>query len=219
MSFTSEIRDFTKNLKLATADLSPQSIAKELASLARSSLSDVIRSGEGSERYDRYVNGHFGADENTVVAPGPILYDFHWWNEIIEYAISVLQDRSPVLSGLFKSSWMAMIDGAVTTDYADIPIAATVMIVNTQPYARKIEVGHTKMSVPHGVAEDSVLVVRRRFGNVAEIKKTMTTIPNGYILKGVFTKGGRKFSRTKLRRDTQAGSEMTYPALVISLRR
>ena len=112
-----------------------------------------------------------------------------------------------------------MVDYTLTADYSEIPIGATVMIVNTQPYARKIEVGHMHMSVEAGVADDAVLIVRRRFGNVAEIRKTMTTIPGGYILKGVFTKGIRKFARTKLRRDTQAGAEMTYPALTISLRR
>ena len=79
------------------------------------------------------------------------------------------------------------------------------------------DLGHMKMSVPDGVVEDSRLVLRRRFGNVAEIKKTMIFIPNGYILKGRFKRGYKQFARTKLRRDTQAESRMTYPALSISM--
>lgn len=219
MSFSSEIRDFTKNLRLATAGIEPNEIAAQLAALAKTSLSEVIQSGEGSPLYDRYVNGRYDADESTVVPPGPILYDFHWWSEIIEFALATLEARSPVKTGKFKASWQVTVNNEQIEDYSEISIGSTVMIVNVQPYARKIEVGHMHMSLPSGVAEDAVLIVRRHFGNVAEIRKTMTTISGGYILKGFFTKGVRQFARTKLRRDTTAGAEMTYPAISINLRR
>jgi hypothetical protein len=46
----------------------------------------------------------------------------------------------------------------------------------------------------------------------------MVTLPNGYILKGVFKRGVRPNSRTKLRKDTMAGAHMTYPAIRMSMR-
>jgi hypothetical protein len=42
-------------------------------------------------------------------------------------------------------------------------------------------------------------------------------LPGGYVLKGHFRRGIDQFARTKLRKDTQAGSQMTYPALVLSM--
>ncbi len=213
------ISSFAKDVALATAGIAPQALNSALAAFARQELQNAIHSGEGSSRYDKYVNGRFGADENTVVAPGPIFYEFHWWNEIIEYAIEVLQKRSPVKSGRFKNSWFPMVNGIVQTNIADIPIEATVLIVNNQPYARKIEVGFMEMSVPHLVVEDAMSTFKQRFGNVVQARKTFVMLPGGYVLKGVFRKGIREHSRTKLRRDTMAGAQMTYPAMQLTMRR
>ena len=40
----------------------------------------------------------------------------------------------------------------------------------------------------------------------------------GMGLKGRFRRGYRQFARTKLRKDTQAGAQMTYPALVLNMK-
>lgn len=210
---------FESDLQLATAGIAPENIARELAKFAKDSLALYIREGVASPRYDRIVNGNFGADEYSVVPPGPIVYNFHWWNEIIEFAIETLRKRSPVKSGRYRDSWFAMVNGVVVADYSEIPIGAEVFVTNNQPYSRKIEVGFMTMSVPPHVVEDSLATVKGRFGNVADIRATMITLPGGYILKGVFKKGIRPGSRTKLRRDTSAGAELTYPSLRLTMRR
>jgi len=212
------IQSFAKDLQLATASIAPQNIATELARFAIASVREEIREGRASPRYDRWVNGREGANEFSVIPPGPILYEFHWWNEVIEHSIDVLRKRSPVKSGRYRDSWFAMVDGVVVSDYSKIPIGAKVIITNNQPYSRKIEVGFMNMSVPPAVVEDSLGVIRSRFGNVVEIKNTMITLPGGYILKGVFKKGIRPTSRTKLRKDTMAGADMTYPSLIMTMR-
>lgn len=218
-------QSFPKDLQLATAGIAPQNIARELAKYAIDSLNAEIRAGTASPRYDKWVNSRKGADEYTVVPPGPIVYDFHWWNEIIEHAINVLKERSPVRTGRYSFSFAVMVDGQYLTkgrgqkaDYSKIPIDAEVTIVNTQPYARKIEVGFMTMSVPSGVVEDGMIILRRRFGNFINTKMRMVMIPDGYTLKGVFRKGIRPNSRTKLRKDTMAGAKMTYPAIVMSMK-
>jgi hypothetical protein len=211
-------KSLQRDLELATAGLAPQAIAAALAQFARDELSKAVREGEGSPIYDRYVNTFYGRDESDVVPPGPILYVFHWWNEIIPFALDTLQKRSPVRSGRFKTSWFVMVNGQRVIDYTSIPIGAEVIITNDQPYARKIEVGFMKMSVPHAVADDARKTIMSRLGNMVEVRKTMITLPNGYTLKGVFKRGIRQHSRTKLRRDTQAGAQMTYPALRITMR-
>ncbi|MBA2708556.1 MAG: hypothetical protein H0U59_12200 [Gemmatimonadaceae bacterium] len=212
------ISTIAKDLQLATAGISPENIAAELAKFARSELSKAIQEGEGSERYDRYVNGRQGAAEESVVPPGPILYVFHWWREIIEFALQSAVERSPEKSGDYKRSWFIMTPGGVIKSFDDIPINSTVILTNNQPYSRKIDVGHMRMSVPPGVVEDVKKMVMAKFGSFVTARRTMIPLPGGYTLKGRLRRGYRPFARTKLRADTAAGSQMTYPALVLSMK-
>jgi hypothetical protein len=61
-------------------------------------------------------------------------------------------------------------------------------------------------------------MVMSKFGNMVTARRMMVPLPNGYVLKGHFRRGVRQFARTKLHRDTAAGSQMTYPALSLSMR-
>ncbi len=212
------ISTFAKDLQLATAGMAPENIAKELAAFARRELAKSIQEGEGSERYDKYVNGVLGAAEERVQPPGPILYVFHWWREIIEFALQSAVERSPEKSGDYKRSWFIMTPGGVIKNFDEIPINSTVILTNNQPYARKIDVGHMRMSVPPGVIEDVRKMVMSKFGNFVTAKRTMIPLPGGYVLKGRFRRGYRPFARTKLRADTSAGAQMTYPALVLTMK-
>lgn len=212
------IQTFERDLRLATADIEPQNIAPELARFARQSLSEAIQSGEGTENYTKYVNGREGAAEETVVSPGPIVYDFIWWREIVEFAIQSAVERSPERSGDYKKSWFIMTPGGVVKSWDALSINDTVILTNNQPYHRKIDVGHMQMSVPPGVVEDVRRMVLGRFGNIITAKRTLIPLPGGYVLKGVFRRGYRPYARTKLRPDTQAGARMTYPALVMSMK-
>ncbi|MHC2251031.1 hypothetical protein [Bradyrhizobium embrapense] len=212
------ISTFARDLQLATAGIAPENIARELAAFARSELSKAIQEGVGSERYDKYVNGRPEADEDTVEPPGPILYVFRWWQEIIELALQAAVDRSPEKSGDYKKSWFIMTPGGVVANFDTISINSTVILTNNRPYSRKIDVGHMRMSVPPGIIEDVRKMVMARFGNFVTAKRTMITLPGGYILKGKFRRGYRPFARTRLRADTAAGAQMTYPALVMTMK-
>jgi hypothetical protein len=212
------LTSFAKDVQLATAGIAPQNIAVELARFARAELARVIASGEGNPEYERYVNGNKGAIEDTVIPPGPILYVFSWWGPIIEYALQYVVERSPRKSGRYRRSWFAMADGVPVANPRLVPVGAEVIITNNQPYHRKIDVGHMKMSVPPGVIEDGRKAVRRIFGNMITVRQTMITLPGGYILKGRFRRGHRQFARRGLRKDTMAGAAMTYPALVLTMK-
>ncbi len=212
------ISTFAKDLQLATAGIAPENIARELAAFARSENAKAIGEGEGSERFDRYVNGNLGASEDTVIPPGPILYVYHWWRELCEFTLQSLVERSPEKSGRYKQSWFVMTAGGRIKSFDDIPINADVIFCNDQPYSRKIDVGHMRMSVPPGVVEDVRKMVMSRFGNLVKARRTMIPLPNGYVLKGRFRRGYRQYARTRLRKDTQAGAQMTYPALVLSMK-
>lgn len=213
------ISTLARDLQLATAGIAPENIAKELAAFAKAELARAIHEGEGSDQYERYVNGRLGAPEESVQPPGPIVYDFLWWRPVLEFALQTLIKRSPEKSGRYKQSWFVMIrDGGRVQNLDAIPINATVIICNDQPYSRKIDVGHMRMPVPPGVVEDARKAIMGRFGNMVTVKRMMIQLPNGYVLKGHFRRGYRPHARKRLRSDTEAGAQMTYPALVLSMR-
>lgn len=212
------LQTFAKDLQLATAAIAPENIAAELAKFARVELASTISDGTGSPFYDKFVNGREGAEEETVVAPGPIVYAFVWWGDIIPYALQFLVERSPAQSGLYKQSWIVRSNGRLISDARQIRFGDKVEITNTQPYHRKVDVGHMRMSVPHQLIEDARQAVNRIWGNMVEARRTLIQLPGGYVLKGRFHRGFRLHARRKLRADVSAGEAMTYPALSLSMR-
>jgi|SRR5215218_10721507 len=216
-----KFQTFERDLKFATAGISPDAIARELAKFAKSELADAIRSGAASPVYERIVNSRVGAAEETVVPPGPIVYVFSWWPTVIRFALDYLERRSPRLSGEYIASHTVMVNGRVVTDYTRIGAADQVVIVNTTPYARKAEMGGMKMLVPDGIMEDAVSVLAKEFGGrkgPLAVDRRFINLPNGYILKGRFRRGHKAKARTALARDTKAGARMTYPAVVMDFK-
>lgn len=216
------LQSFARDVQLATAGLSIQAIAPALAAFARSELQAAISSGEGSSSYDKYVSGVFGADESTVKDPLVIVYDFRWWREIVEFALQTLVQNSPRKKGRFQQSWVVMANGIAVSNWADISIGTKVFLVNTQPYARKIDTGFQDTKGYLGIdrARRATMSI---FGNIVDARGTMIELPNGpapapYILRGRFKRGSRPFSRRKLRPDTQRGAAMKYPALRLEMR-
>jgi len=216
--------DFEKHLRLVTADLEPASISRELAAFARKSVSEVIASGEASPNYDKFVDGRLGAEEETVRPDGVVLYDFLYWQNIIEYALQYLVQRSPRgKSGKFSRSWHVLANGAPVSNWRNIDLGAVVHVVNAQPYSRKIETGFMATS-GFRATEDARRAVMSIFGNLVTTRAVFIELPSGpspapYTLRGRFKRGAREFSRRKLRRDTSSGAMMTYPSVRIEMRR
>ena len=216
--------EFGKTIKMATRNLEPAVVQASLAKFARRKLGEVIASGEGSPNYETYVNGRRDAREETVTLPGPIVYQFIWWRPIITFAMELLREGSPRGRGAkterYFEAWRVMVDGAYVSeaDWGSIGTDKEIFLVNIKPYHRIIETGHTKTKLPHRLVYRTRSAISRRYTEVVSSKYTMARIPNPYILKGRFRMGSRPMSRKKLRLDTQAGAEMTYPAIVLSMR-
>lgn len=205
---------FERELKIATAGLELPAINALLAKTAREALAQAQRSGEAPQHYVRRVNGRQGAPEESVQAPGPIVYTFSVLPEIAAYALTFAQTRSPKRSGRFRRSWFVMVNGLHVTAFDNIPPDAEVIITNDQPYARKIEIGKTEsgrpfvIQVPPGIVEDTRQAVMRRFGNTITAQRRFISLGGAYKLRS----GGRR------RKDRGAGRALTYPALVINQR-
>ena len=217
---------FDRDIKIATAGLSEEAIAAALAKFARSELSRVIQSGQGTSAYSRFVNGREGASEESVKAPGPIVYVFSWWQSIITDALAALVAVSPTKTGRFVKSFIVIVNGRMVTDFSDIQAGSEVIITNAQPYVRKIQVGAMKMSVPPRIFEQArKALIAKYTQQLISCQVTFLNIEGGvhplipYILKGHqrsvgVSKSGRARSR---RKDTEAGQPLTYPALVLNM--
>lgn len=175
---------FERELKLATAGLEPAAISALLAQAAKQALVEAQSQGVAAREFVRSVNGRVGAPEESVIAPGPIVYSFNWLPEIAAYALAFVEERSPVASGRFRRSWFVMVNGALVTDFEAVPLDAEIIITNDQPYARKIEVGHMKMRVPPGIVEDAQQAVMRRYGNIVKARKRFINLSGAYVLSG-----------------------------------
>lgn len=198
---------FARELEVATRGLQPAAISKLLAQTARKALADAQSAGEFPPGYGRVVNGRVGVAEEQVVPPGPIIYQADWLGPVAEYALAFAEARSPVLSGRFKKSWFAMVNGASVADFSAIPQDAELIVTNDQPYSRKIEVGHMRMSVPPGILQDTRQAVMRRFGNIISAQVRFISLAGAYTLR-----------RSAGRKDRKAGRALQYPALVVTMR-
>ncbi len=217
---------FDRDIKIATAGLSEEAISAALAKFARSELTRVIQNGQGTAAYSRFVNGREGAAEESVKAPGPIVYVFSWWESIIRDALAALVAVSPSKSGRFVKSFIVIANGRLVTDFSEIDGAAEVIITNAQPYVRKIQVGAMKMSVPPRIFEQARKALFAKYTQqLISCQVTFLNIEGGvhplipYILKGnqrgvAVSKSGRARGR---RKDTEAGQPLTYPALVLNM--
>lgn len=234
---------FDRDIKLSTVGLTEKEISREVALFAKSSVAELIRTGEASPSYSRFVNGRKGAPEEAFdvrssAIPGPILYEFAWWQELITDALSELIKRSPKQKGRYARSFIVLANQAPVTNYEAIDGAAEVIIFNTQPYTRKVEVGAMAMTVPPRHFDATNAVLRRKYGANGSFSIMTKFLQIGagidprvpYILRGEYARrynaqrkalaAGAIISsphRLKRRKDRDAGQPITYPALVINM--
>lgn len=207
---------FERDLRLATAGMEPAAIAGALAAFAKAELAKAIAEG-ASPRYERFVNGVEGAAEESVVPPGPILYRFVNWPQIIEMALAELVRRGPrPSSGRFNRSYVVIAGGrVVVTDWTKIRADAEIIITNFQPYVRKAEVG--RLGIPERrLFAGTARVLRSRFGGSFSVVSKFVDIPPGIVAGAPYRlKGGGNRGRSHDRISRRSGV-LSYPALIIN---
>lgn len=195
---------FQRQLMVASAGLSPEQINIKLAAFAKDSLASAISDGEASGRYVRSVNGVIDAAEESVQAPGPIIYQFLYLEEATRFALEFAKARSPKSSGAYQSAWFALVNGQQWDEVSPIALDAEVIVTNDEPYARKIEVGSMTMSVPPHITEDASQAIRREYSGSVSAKVSFVDLAGAYRLRRDHSKHGR-----------HKGDPITYPAVIL----
>lgn len=197
-------------INLAIEGMNPPEIQRQHAAFARQKLAEHLAGVQSRPAVTVIVDGRRDASEDSVKPYGVIRYEFSYFREVAAEALAQAQEMSPVRSGRYKRSWFVLADGVEVAPDAIPDKARSVMVVNDQPYHRKIHVGAMRnLSVPPLIVERLRQVVQRRFGNLVQVGVRFILLEGGYILKG------RNKSR---RKDLRAGQPMTYPALELTLR-
>jgi hypothetical protein len=211
--------------------MAPEVQSRLLAETAIKGREELIRSGRAPNAYATFVDGEEGVPEARVSPDGVIAYRFVRIGEAAAFAMSYLVTGSPVASGRFRSSFVyavgqhgwrqrhrkptaanfynvnriirpASFDPSKVTDDVD-----EILIFNTQPYSRKVDVQlagnrRIRFSVPADALDEAAIAVRRRFPDL-DARRIYTV----------------RFSwQYKLKTGSKAGRPVENPALVISVR-
>lgn len=144
---------------------------KAHVALAKQEHARVMQSEPRPGRFVRTVDGVRGAREEAVKVGGVIRYNYARLDEVVRFAMDTLFDLSPVLSGEYRMRHTLFVGGAQARDLSDWDGTSEIIITNTLPYSRKIEIGAMTMRVPGTsmVYEEAAAIVQRRFSNSARV--------------------------------------------------
>ncbi len=173
------IRSTAETFRIA-AQATIEEAKRALVQTARREHARVLGDGGRPIPFTRYVDGQKGLTEDAVNPFGVIQYDYHRLEEVVEYAMQVLFDFSPVLKDEYRRAHTLVVNMREEPNLKNWKPGDEVVITNPVPYTRKIEQGRMKMRVPgtDHVYERAAIAVNRRFGNIA---KTQFTYRSGIL--------------------------------------
>lgn len=160
------------------ASLSVQNRQRLIAEAAGRTIADVSRQN-GQEPAAVIVDGRPGAPLASVDPDrGVIIARFTSLGAVLAWIQEQLVIHSPVRSGRYAASHTWLADGALIDVEHPPRDAAVFIVLNTVPYARKIEQGTMTMRLPGHVYDAVAVMAQRRFAEVASIGFQYMTVPS-----------------------------------------
>lgn len=210
-------RAFETIIRLRLQQFSPEEAKKRHIAIARDIRTKFIDSQASSPDVSIYTDGHPATTENEVQPFGVIVYRISRMKQIAAFALDEARRISPVLTGKYRDAWFAMVDRKEIA-LNDIPPNAVVTITNDEPYSRKINTGAKGFEkyVPPGVAEKVRQSVLAKYKNIITANLQFITLEGGYVLQNDLRKTHNSRRYGGPRSDALAGSQLTYPSIVIS---
>lgn len=164
--------------------LSPEAQGEAFAALAREAIAEAQETNRQAlgypPDYDLFVDGAKRASLDGLRPSSIVLAEFHLLLDVIEWVDAQLILHSPVKTERYARSHQWFADNVAFDDPANPPPAESYVVLNSQPYARKIERGQSAQA-PAGVYEAVAVMARRRFGNIAYVGFTYRSFPGGAI--------------------------------------
>lgn len=105
-----------------------------------------------------------------------IRYRYAYMDRVVQAALKLLREKSPVGSGkdkhagLYRDSHLVFIEGHIVKDASTWRPGQQINISNPVPYARKIEAGRIKMNVAPHVYEDAAQILAARFVETVRVQ-------------------------------------------------
>jgi hypothetical protein len=163
--------------------------------LAKREHARIMQAEPKPARFTRTVDGVPGAVEEAVKIGGVIRYNYNRLDEVVRFAMDTLFDLSPVLSGEYRMRHQLFVGGVQAANLQSWDGSSDIIITNTLPYSRKIEMSTMTMRVPgtDRVYEEAASVVARRFGNVAKVLADWQGVVGRVTASG--TKGNKSGNR------------------------
>ncbi|MBR2689169.1 MAG: hypothetical protein IKE42_15055 [Aquamicrobium sp.] len=161
-----------------------EELHKNVVLTAKREHGRVMETDPRPASFRRIVDGQLGAPEEAVKPAGIIVYQYPRLDQVVQYAMEVLFDKSPVDSGDYRNAHMIFIENSPARNLAEMRPGDEVTITNPMPYARKIEVGSMTMRVPgtDHVYQQARQIVAARWGNVARIRFTFRALVGGHVV-------------------------------------
>lgn len=217
---------FRQQISVYTGALTdPGARSARLAAVARNALADLESSGRASPVYKLFVDSQPAASEDSVRGDGMgrILYQFSYLAEAVTFALDFLRARAPSRSGKYRASFFVGVDGRFVPADAfspdSVPPTAEIIIGNSQPYNRKVDVQLSggkvlHFSVPPGEYDDCAAALKQRFGNTLTAKRAYDiNFPGKYLLHAAQVRKSGRRAGSAIRKAGDAGQS---PALIIS---
>lgn len=145
---------------------------------------------KGFEPYwEAYANRPGNSNLESVVLPGPIVFNYRYLSDLVQFALDELRKQSPRDSGKYKDSHTVYVNGSPvgTTVPKTIQPGDTIMIANPVPYARRLEIGRAQ----HGARPFLISVPNRIYERVTDMVKAQgkgrSKVKMGYVDLGAWT--------------------------------
>ncbi len=176
MAVRTRIQPIEKTLRLITdGALSPKAQSAAVAAFARTKLREAQAQNrrvlKREPAYRQFVDNVEGRPLEQVRPDGRIVFTFEIGADLVGFILAELQRVSPVDSGDYRKSHMVFADGREVEPGANLAGAEEIVLLNPQPYSRKVELGLMRMKVDgtSEVYQQATRAARRRFGNIAII--------------------------------------------------
>jgi hypothetical protein len=146
--------------------------------------------------------------------------------DLVDFALETLRSKSPVGSGsdkhpgLYRDNHTVFLNGHIVTDVSSWRPGDQINISNPVPYARKIEAGEMKLSVPPHVYEMTSTLVQARYGNSFDVRFVYMPVRFGSVADFANSSAGKAFASKKRGGRAELHSEWLsrQPSLQISAR-